>query len=116
MEYRRQAPGGQIVVNTGAINLEGNITCNCVQCKGCNAIPNSTFEEHSGSKVRRPAQFTYLTDYNLSLKVGGSHGGRGCGLPVWALQGGSQAQPAWRVQSVCLTVGGAAPPGLQCVP
>lgn len=26
------------------------------------------FEDHAGSKVRRPAQFTYLTAYNLSLK------------------------------------------------
>jgi rRNA pseudouridine-1189 N-methylase Emg1 (Nep1/Mra1 family) len=31
-------------------------------------VPNSVFEDHAGSKVRRPAQFTYLSAYNLSLK------------------------------------------------
>lgn len=35
---------------------------------GANAVPNSVFEDHAGSKVRRPAQFTYLTAYNMSLK------------------------------------------------
>lgn len=36
--------------------------------RGENAVPNSVFEDHAGSKVRRPAQHTYLTAYNLSLK------------------------------------------------
>jgi hypothetical protein len=37
-------------------------------CRGANAVPNSVFEDHAGSKVRRPAQYTFLTAYNLSLK------------------------------------------------
>ncbi len=69
VEYRRQAPGGQCVVNTGVVRADGNIACNCASCQGRVAVPNSTFEEHSGSKVRRPAQFTYLSEYNMSLKV-----------------------------------------------
>lgn len=36
--------------------------------RGAASVPNSVFEDHAGSKVRRPAQFTYLTAYNLSLK------------------------------------------------
>eukprot|EP00879_Flechtneria_rotunda_P024265 GHRR01025716.1.p1 GENE.GHRR01025716.1~~GHRR01025716.1.p1 ORF type:complete len:461 (+),score=103.97 GHRR01025716.1:766-2148(+) len=66
VEYRRMAGTQQLL--RGRIASDGNIICFCSRCAGHSKVPNSIFEEHAGSKVRRPAQFTYLTTYNLSLK------------------------------------------------
>jgi hypothetical protein len=121
VEYRRMAGGGLLQLLKGTITADGLVLCFCSRCQGHSKVPNSTFEEHAGSKVRvggrvlglcgrraprlhwwagllllhtacrlapecaaaraaasslappppqvrRPAQFTYLANYNLSLK------------------------------------------------
>ena len=58
-EVRFQTKGGK-VLNHGRLNEAGSITCHCKQCGGAKNISASEFEEHSGSKDRRPADGIYL--------------------------------------------------------
>ena len=44
----------------GLINEQGFIACNCPKCGG-RAASCSEFEEHSGSRDRRPADGIFLT-------------------------------------------------------
>ncbi len=101
MEYRRAASGGQYVANTGSITAEGLVLCECSACKGAKAVPNSFFEEHSGSKVRRPAQYTYLTDFNLSLKVGAAATGVAGGGFAAATGAPACMQLLWALHASC---------------
>ena len=52
----------------GAVAADGGIACSCQQCKGT-SVSCSLFEEHAGSKDRRPGESIYLTDAGLSLKT-----------------------------------------------
>jgi hypothetical protein len=74
---------GQQVINAGTITENGNILCGCADCQGATAVPNSVFEEHAGSKIRRPAQYTYLSAYNMSLKVRGVTDEPSAGDAAW---------------------------------
>jgi hypothetical protein len=47
--------GGAQQLLRGTIAGDGNITCFCPRCLGHCKVPNSVFEEHAGSKVRRSA-------------------------------------------------------------
>jgi hypothetical protein len=84
-------------------------------------VPNSVFEDHAGSKVRRPAQHTYLTAYNLSLKELGQLVGSAftdshisyciqARAPAAARRGGREAlrRALARPWRVCSCLGGAA--------
>ena len=53
------------VLNRGLLNERGTITCYCKQCSGGVAgagrdVSASEFEEHSGSKDRRPADGIFM--------------------------------------------------------
>ena len=70
-EVRFQTKGGKIL-NHGRLNEAGSITCHCKQCGGTKGISASEFEEHSGSKDRRPADGIYL-EGERSICVCGEH-------------------------------------------
>ena len=58
----------------GTLTQEGQIACECKQCRpgGVVKTPSvscSEFEEHAGSRERRPAESIYLECIAISLKV-----------------------------------------------
>ncbi len=60
----------------GSITEEGQIACPCKQCraKKTPGVSCSEFEEHAGSRERRPGESIYLTNLSISLKVRICHG------------------------------------------
>lgn len=66
MDIRFQAKSGRLL-NRGKLNERGAITCFCRQCNGKD-VSASEFEEHSGSKDRRPADGIFMEANNRSLK------------------------------------------------
>lgn len=65
-EVRFQTKSGK-VLNHGKISEAGGILCFCKHCNG-KEVSASEFEEHSGSKDRRPADGIFLESCNRSLK------------------------------------------------
>ena len=70
--------GGRIIcecrVHAGTLTQEGQIACECKQCRPGGAVKTpsvscSEFEEHAGSRERRPAESIYLECIAISLKV-----------------------------------------------
>ena len=60
--------------HAGMLTQEGQIACECKQCRpgGVVKTPSvscSEFEEHAGSRERRPAESIYLECIAISLKV-----------------------------------------------
>lgn len=60
--------------HAGTLTQEGQIACECKQCRpgGVVKTPSvscSEFEEHAGSRERRPAESIYLECIAISLKV-----------------------------------------------
>jgi len=58
----------------GTIKAEGHIACHCKQCRAHGKVRSagvscSEFEEHAGSRERRPGESIYLTRLSISLKV-----------------------------------------------
>lgn len=58
----------------GTITEEGHIACHCKQCRANGKVRTagvscSEFEEHAGSRERRPGESIYLTRLSISLKV-----------------------------------------------
>ena len=58
----------------GTLTQEGQIACECKQCRPGGVIKTqsiscSEFEEHAGSRERRPAESIYLQCITVSLKV-----------------------------------------------
>ena len=51
----------------GAIAFDGRIECGCTKCRG-KAVSCSEFEEHAGSRERRPGECIFLTAAEVSLK------------------------------------------------
>ncbi|PRW56093.1 Nucleosome-remodeling factor subunit BPTF isoform A [Chlorella sorokiniana] len=66
MDIRFQAKSGRLL-NRGKLNERGAISCFCRQCNGKD-VSASEFEEHSGSKDRRPADGIFMEANNRSLK------------------------------------------------
>lgn len=58
-----------LTTNLGTITPSGAILCFCRQCNGLQEVGCSTFEEHAGSTLRRPADNIYLKDLGATLKV-----------------------------------------------
>lgn len=59
---------------TGILTKDGQIACECRQCRPGGIIKTasvscSEFEEHAGSRERRPAESIYLECITTSLKV-----------------------------------------------
>lgn len=63
---RFQTRGGK-VLSYGRLNHAASIDCFCDRCNGKPASA-SEFEEHSGSKDRRPADGIFMESSNTSLK------------------------------------------------
>lgn len=58
----------------GNVTQEGQIACHCKQCRANGKVKTagvscSEFEEHAGSRERRPGESIYLTRLSISLKV-----------------------------------------------
>ncbi|CAL8466932.1 g6468 [Coccomyxa elongata] len=58
---------------TGNVTQEGQIACHCKQCRANGKVKTagvscSEFEEHAGSRERRPGESIYLTRLSISLK------------------------------------------------
>ncbi|BDA40764.1 probable chromodomain-helicase-DNA-binding protein 4 at N-terminal half [Coccomyxa sp. Obi] len=58
---------------TGDVTQEGQIACHCKQCRANGKVKSagvscSEFEEHAGSRERRPGESIYLTRLSISLK------------------------------------------------
>ena len=64
---------------TGMITQDGQIACNCRACcpgegkRRVASVSCSEFEEHAGSRERRPGESIYVTAISTSLKVGLPH-------------------------------------------
>jgi hypothetical protein len=61
-------------MHAGTIREDGQIACDCKLCrpKGrvkAAGISCSEFEEHAGSRERRPGESIYLTRVSVSLKA-----------------------------------------------
>lgn len=62
---------------TGTITEEGQVACECKACMGAAgakggrapSVSCSEFEEHAGSRERRPGESIYLTRISTSLKA-----------------------------------------------
>ena len=60
--------------HAGTLTYEGQIACECKQCRPGGVVKTqsvscSEFEEHAGSRERRPAESIYLECISTSLKV-----------------------------------------------
>ena len=60
--------------HVGTLTYEGQIACECKQCRPGGVVKTqsvscSEFEEHAGSRERRPAESIYLECISTSLKV-----------------------------------------------
>ncbi|CAK0734199.1 hypothetical protein CVIRNUC_000397 [Coccomyxa viridis] len=61
------------ILNKGTLTQEGQIACECKQCRPGGVIKTqsiscSEFEEHAGSRERRPAESIFLQCITISLK------------------------------------------------
>jgi GNAT superfamily N-acetyltransferase len=67
VEFRPRAGGRPLA---GTVTLDGLIDCGCAPCRaaGGGCVSCSDFEEHAGSRERRPGESIFLADAGASLK------------------------------------------------
>ncbi|KFM25801.1 Nucleosome-remodeling factor subunit BPTF [Auxenochlorella protothecoides] len=65
---RFQTKNGRVLL-TGRVDGAGQVVCGCRACAGAACVSPSEFEEHSGSRDRRPADGIFLDDFDVSIKT-----------------------------------------------
>lgn len=57
-----------VACGAGTVTAAGLIACSCAACQGA-PVSCSEFEEHAGSRERRPGESIYLLAAEMSLRV-----------------------------------------------
>jgi hypothetical protein len=75
MPKRAPRADGRARARAGVLGADGLVACHCKACRAGPAgaagarVSCSDFEEHAGSRERRPAESTFLAALGLSLRV-----------------------------------------------
>lgn len=79
------------------LTADGLVECQCQACRERGArVSCSEFEEHAGSRERRPAESIFLAALGLSLRVRGAQAactGRSCGVQRQSLHARGHSAP-----------------------